>query len=64
MAKKQNIKQSTHKKNIQKNLNKRNDLAQKLICPNCGEKLILRTGKYGKFYGCSNYPKCRYTKNI
>ncbi len=64
MAKKQNIKQSTHKKNIQKNLNHRNALSQKLICPNCGAKLILRTGKYGKFYGCSNYPKCRYTKNI
>lgn len=34
------------------------------ICPRCGQKLILREGKYGKFYGCTNYPKCRYTKQI
>ena len=31
------------------------------ICPKCGGTLVLRTGKYGKFYGCSNYPKCRFT---
>ena len=30
-------------------------------CPRCGGDLVLRNGKYGKFYGCSNYPKCRYT---
>lgn len=30
-------------------------------CPRCGGELVLRQGKYGKFYGCSNYPKCRYT---
>lgn len=33
-------------------------------CPKCGGSLIERKGKYGKFYGCSNYPKCEYTKNI
>jgi restriction system protein len=33
-------------------------------CPKCGGKLIKREGKYGKFWGCSNYPKCKYTKNI
>lgn len=27
-------------------------------------KLVVRNGKFGKFIGCSNYPKCRYTKNI
>ena len=31
-------------------------------CPRCGGKLVLRDGKYGDFYGCSNYPRCRYTK--
>lgn len=39
------------------------------ICPCCGSKLILRTAKYGvhagkNFYGCSNYPKCKYKKQI
>ena len=33
-------------------------------CPNCNVKLTLRQGTYGKFYGCPNYPKCRYTENV
>ncbi|MBQ0157631.1 MAG: NERD domain-containing protein [Bacteroidales bacterium] len=33
------------------------------ICPRCGGTLIKRSGKYGTFYGCSNYPKCRFTIN-
>lgn len=38
-------------------------------CPWCGGKLVLRTARKGnyagnQFYGCSNYPRCRYTKNI
>lgn len=33
-------------------------------CPKCGGNLIVRNGKYGQFYGCSNYPKCRFTKNL
>lgn len=33
-------------------------------CPNCGGELKKKSGKYGKFLGCSNYPKCEYTKNI
>ena len=31
-------------------------------CPLCGGTLILREGPYGKFYGCSKYPKCQFTK--
>ena len=34
------------------------------ICPRCGKTLVLRNGKYGNFYGCSNYPKCKFTLNI
>ncbi len=34
------------------------------ICPSCGGELIKRKGRYGEFYGCSNYPKCRYTRNV
>lgn len=33
------------------------------LCPKCGGSLIERHGKYGKFMGCSNYPKCKYIKN-
>lgn len=35
-----------------------------LICPKCGSKIVLKEGKYGKFYGCSNYPECKFTLNI
>ncbi len=39
------------------------------VCPKCGGTLVLRIAKRGsnagnQFYGCSNYPKCRFTKNI
>lgn len=32
-------------------------------CPKCDGHLTLKSGRYGKFYGCSNYPACRYTEN-
>jgi DNA topoisomerase-1 len=32
-------------------------------CPKCGAPLVLRYSKFGKFYACSNFPNCRYTKN-
>lgn len=32
------------------------------ICPNCGGLLILKHGPYGDFYGCENYPICKYTE--
>lgn len=31
------------------------------ICPRCGGTLVKRKGRYGKFYGCSNYPICKFT---
>lgn len=31
-------------------------------CPECGGDVVERTGRYGAFYACANYPKCRYTK--
>ena len=34
-------------------------------CPRCKEgKLVLRGSIYGKFYGCSRYPKCKYTEKL
>lgn len=33
-----------------------------LSCPLCGGTLCLRKGRYGKFYGCGNFPACRYTQ--
>jgi predicted RNA-binding Zn-ribbon protein involved in translation (DUF1610 family) len=33
-------------------------------CPQCGENLVLRNGKYGKFLGCTSYPRCKFIRNI
>ena len=34
------------------------------ICPKCGVKLVKKKGRFGRFYGCSNFPECRYTLNV
>ncbi len=32
------------------------------ICPRCGNKLVIRRGPFGQFYGCSGYPDCKFIK--
>ncbi len=32
-------------------------------CPNCGNPLVVRKGRYGSFIACSNYPECKYIKS-
>lgn len=32
---------------------------EELKCPECGARMVLRDSRYGKFYGCSTFPKCR-----
>ena len=32
------------------------------ICPNCGNQLLIRHGRFGKFIGCANFPECRHTE--
>jgi DNA topoisomerase I len=34
------------------------------VCPECGSELLYREGRFGRFIGCSNFPKCRYTEQI
>ena len=31
-------------------------------CPECGNPLVIRKGRYGEFVACSNYPECKYIK--
>ncbi len=40
--------------------------SEQFTCPECGGRLIKRTGKYGDFFGCSNYSTkgCKYTRKI
>lgn len=33
-------------------------------CPRCAGITVRRHGRYGEFYGCTNYPVCRYTKSL
>jgi len=33
-------------------------------CPECGSALHLKPGRYSKFIGCSNYPKCKFTEPL
>ena len=47
-----------HIENIKNNIGKTDTNK----CPKCGGLLVERESKYGKFIGCSNYPKCKYIK--
>ena len=40
------------------------DTAKDNICPKCGGILKERSGRYGKFWGCSNYPNCKFVRKI
>lgn len=39
-------------------------LLNKVTCPICGSEMVLRKSKFGQFWGCSKYPKCRGIVNI
>ena len=50
------IKNKDHKEKIRKT---QEELRQG-ICPRSGGILVERNGQYGTFYGCSNYPRCKF----
>ncbi len=33
-------------------------------CPICSASTILKQGKFGNFYGCAKFPKCKGSRNI
>ena len=35
-----------------------------IICEKCGAMMIEKTGRYGKFAACPNYPRCKNTKRL
>lgn len=65
ILKKNNIRESVndwqHVMNIRAAKREINATINAGICPKCGGQLIERRGKYGSFYGCSNYPQCKFT---
>ena len=38
------------------------EIVPDMKCEKCGGDIVLRQGRYGSFYACVNYPKCKYTK--
>lgn len=50
-----------HIMSIQETLQNKKTAIANGECPRCGGYLVERQGRYGSFYGCSNYPKCRFT---
>lgn len=38
--------------------------ASEKTCPTCGSPLVIRFGKFGRFYACSTFPKCKYTESL
>ncbi|MGL5314206.1 MAG: type I DNA topoisomerase [Peptostreptococcaceae bacterium] len=34
------------------------------ICENCGENMVIKHGRFGKFMACKNYPECKTTRPI
>jgi DNA topoisomerase-1 len=34
------------------------------MCEKCGAPMVIKTGRFGKFLACSNYPKCKNTKKM
>lgn len=33
-------------------------------CPECGRPLVIKTGRFGEFVSCSNYPECKYSRQL
>jgi len=50
----------THVRDIHGNMGRKKSMIDSNICPKCGGNLVLRDGRYGRFKGCANYPKCRF----
>ena len=45
-----------------KNMEKKEAEQTGEACPDCGSPLVIRSGRYGEFVACSNYPECKYIK--
>lgn len=58
------IKKKDHAYRVQEYINQRQSLIAFRICPRCKGALVERQGKHGKFLGCSNYPKCKFTAKL
>src|SRR5438045_7230216 len=44
--------------------NGRASIPTDIDCEECGKPMIIRTGRRGRFLGCSGYPKCKNTAEV
>lgn len=50
---------------LEKEINSENEIIKQAgVCEKCGSKFTIKSGRYGKFLACSNYPECKNIKNI
>ena len=53
-----------HVSDIKKDVEVKNKKIESGICPRCNGVLIERNGPYGRFWGCSNYPRCKFVQKM
>lgn len=51
-------------KEVQVETQKPADEVTDKICPKCGGQLVIKTGRFGKFLACSNFPTCKHTEPV
>lgn len=55
---------SEHIRSIRQRVQKRESSIRENKCPQCGGALTVRQGRYGRFLGCSSFPKCKFIRNL
>ena len=55
---------SEAQKHLKENRVKIPDEESDIICEKCGRKMVIKTGRYGKFAACPGYPECKNTKPL
>ena len=40
------------------------DVETDISCELCGRKMVIKSGRFGKFLACPNYPECKFTKPL
>jgi hypothetical protein len=59
-----NISRQRQKYNDRRRSAKKSKSVEKCPTEGCDGDLVKRNGKFGVFYGCSNYPNCKYSRSI
>ena len=58
------FKENLNKKDKELDKKELTEEASDEVCDKCGSKMLIKFGKFGKFYSCSNYPICKNTREI